>query len=124
MDRIPIPKYLGGKLGIELCVLVAGILRGVIGLRLLFGGKGHIGHIGNGFDMALNRHCLLPGIVLIHKGQELIVLFQLSKLPLQVQCHQRERPHDDKAGHDHHHRGKGHKAVGKDGVEALGKVVA
>ena len=124
MDGKAVPEDLGGQFGIEGGVLIPGVLFGVVLLGLLLGGENHLTDVGDGLDGALKGLPLLPGQAFVHKGQELVVLLQLAQLPLQIQGHKGEGPHDDKAGHDHKDRGEGHEAVGEDGAKPFGKIIA
>ena len=51
------------------------------------------------------------------------VILQILKDVPSVNCNEGEGPHDQQAGHDHAHSGKGHEAVGEDRVEALAEIV-
>ena len=49
----------------------------------------------------------------VNIDQHLVLALQVAQGVVQVHRQQGEGAHDNQAGHNHAHRGKGHKAVGK-----------
>ena len=87
-------------------------------------GVGGACHVGDGGQLGLEAHGLAGVQALVHVGQEFILVLQLAQHLVDVDGHQGEGTHDEKAGHDHTHRSKGHESVGKDAAEALPDVIA
>ena len=121
MDAVAVTQHLGLK-GIEEVVLRTALLP--VLQRLRPGDKGHLGHVGNGLNLRLNRPGLLLGIGIIDVRQKLVFRLQVSQHVVQIHRQQGERTHNQKAGHNHTHSGKRHEAVGKNGVEALADIIS
>ena len=122
MDLIAVAEHLGGQVE-ELLVLAVHIPLLVVlqGLRRRDEGGGV--HVGHRLQLGLEGPGLLLGEALVHVGGELVLGLQVPQGVVQVDGHQGEGAHDDEAGHDHTHGGKGHEAVGEDAVEALFDVI-
>ena len=113
---------LGGEFE-ELGVLAVHIALSVILKRLLRRHEGRRVHVGHRLQLGLEGPGLFLGEAFVHVGGELVFGLQVPQGVVQVDGHQGEGAHDDEAGHDHAHGGKGHQAVGKDAVEALFEVI-
>ena len=120
MDLKAVPQHLIGQVRQQGVVLPA---RPKIVQSLRPGDKGHLTHIGHRLNLTLEGPCLLLCVALVHIGQKQIVVLQIPQHVVQVHRHQGKGAHNQKAGHNHAHGGKGHKAVGEDGVEALAAVI-
>ena len=86
--------------------------------------EGDFCHIGQCLDLRLDGPSLLLRIVLVNIGQHLILRLQVTQHMVQVHRQQREGAHNQQTGHDHTHSGKGHEAVGENGVEPLAKIIS
>ena len=120
MDAVTVPQGLGGGVFEELCGFLLGdeVLQG-----LLFGHKGHRGHIGDRFDLILQGSGLVLAEGFVHIGQELVFILQILKDVPSVNCNEGEGAHDQQAGHGHTHRRKGHEPMGKDTPDALFDII-
>ena len=120
MDAVTVPQGFGGGVFEELCGFLLGdeVLQG-----LLFGHKGHRGHIGDRFDLILQGSGLVLAEGFVHIGQELVFILQILKDVPSVNCNEGEGPHDQQAGHGHTHRRKGHEPMGKDTPDALFDII-
>ena len=116
MDGKPVPDHPVGQVGVQPLVLPA---LQEFSLGLVGGDEGDLGHVVHLPHPLHELLDLLLGEGLVHVDQELIFLLQLAQLLIHVDGQQGERAHDDEAGHDHAHRGKGHQAVGEDAHKAL-----
>ena len=120
MDLEPIPEHLGGQ-AVHQIVLLPPCLKILQCLRPC--DKGDLGHIGDSLDFRLKGPGLLLRVAVVNVGQEQILVLQVPQHVVQVDRQQGEGTHDQQAGHDHAHSGKGHEAVGEDRVEALAEIV-
>ena len=57
--------------------------------------------------------------LIVHKGDDLILLLQILDQIVDVQGQERHAAHDDQAGHDDGNRREGHEPMGPDAPEAL-----
>ena len=121
MDAIAIPQH-RSRHGVQQIVVLPALQKLV--QRLLPGDEGHLRHIGHRLDLALQGPCLLLRAAVIDIGQKFVFFLQVPQRVVQIHRQQGEGAHDQQTGHDHTHGGKGHKAVGKDGVEPLAEIIS
>ena len=121
MDDEAVPQDAVWRVPEEVLPPLQGLLEVCHGLRPAH--KGDTGHIADALQPGLERPGRLVVVILIHVGQKLVLILQLPEHVVQVHRHQGEGAHDEKAGQDHTHRGKGHQPMGKDAPEAILKMI-
>ena len=84
------------------------------------------GHEVGGADVAHSQDLTADGLgflfvldLIVHEGDDLILLLQILDQIVDVQGQERHAAHDDQAGHDDRNGCKGHEPVGLDAPEAL-----
>ena len=75
-------------------------------------------------DLALQRRRLFLGIGLVHKGHDLVLVFQALDDGVDIHRQQGHAADDDQAGHDNGHRGEGHESVRGDAAEAFANQIS
>ena len=123
MDAVAVAEHRVVHAVEELPGLAVGIALGVALQRLPCCHKSDGGHVGDGLQLALERPGLVLGKGLVYVGDEFVLRLIPAQGIVDIDGHQGEGAHDDEAGQNHTHGGKGHEAVGKDAAESLPQVI-
>ena len=122
MDPVAVPEGVVGQVVQQISVALP--LGPEVLQRRLPGHEGELRHVVHLGQPGLEGPGLLLVEAVVYVDQHLVLVLQVSQHVVQIHRQQSEGTHDNQAGHDHTHRGEGHEAVGKDGVEALADVVS